>query len=83
VPRPSEWEEKFKMAASSSNSGSDYPIEDILSLLDAGFFDCEEEISEQINSMESDVSSNANLCSFFTRKPSLYTNNICFTFDCF
>ncbi|XP_066928356.1 uncharacterized protein [Clytia hemisphaerica] len=52
------------MAASSSNSGSDYPIEDILSLLDAGFFDCEEEISEQINSMESDLAETSQVATF-------------------
>ena len=56
MPRLYEGEAVFKMASNSGSSGCDYPIEDVLSLLDAGFFDCEEEVLEQIISMESDVS---------------------------
>lgn len=32
------------------------PIEDALSLLESGFFDCDEEMLQQVNSLESDVS---------------------------
>ena len=31
-------------------------MEDVLDLLDNGFFDCDEEILQQVNTLESDVS---------------------------
>lgn len=43
------------MAVNSSNNSTDYPINDVLSLLDSGFFDYNEEIQEEIKSMESEV----------------------------
>ena len=53
--------DKFsKMAASTSKTqaiiSNSVPIEDALSLLDSGFFDCDEEMLQQVNSLESDVS---------------------------
>ena len=42
-----------KMSDSNCNS---LPLEDVMDLIDSGFFDCDEEILQQVNSLETDVS---------------------------
>ena len=64
--RPLHGEKISKMAASSSKTPANMsyfvPIEDALGLLDSGLFDCDEEIIQQVNSLESDVSFFEYLC---------------------
>ena len=45
-----------KIVTNCSNSQLDsLPLENVMDLLDLGFFDCDEEILEQVNSLETDV----------------------------
>ena len=55
VPRLLQRDSSQKMAAQASITSTGYPIDDVLSLLDSGFFDCDEEILEEMKSLESEV----------------------------
>ena len=44
------------MQSETNTSNNFVAIEDIMGLLEEGFFDCDEEILQQVNSLESDVS---------------------------
>ena len=51
--------------ASSSSSSEVYDFEAVLSLLDSGFFDADEEILEDLSNLESDVSITGTFCCVF------------------
>ena len=44
------------MAASSSSNQQSYNLDDIYALLDAGFFDTDDEIKKSIESLDTEVS---------------------------
>ena len=48
-------ESTSKIQSKMNVTGNTLPLEDVMDLLDSGFFDCDEEIIQQVNSLESDV----------------------------